>query len=262
VLYEIVTGRPPFAGPNGFAVMLAHQNTAPLSPSEIDPAIDERLSQVILKALEKDPSRRFPNAAAFRDALEKATMSPEFETMPEKRPAATQWRGWIIAAASFGCVLGLAGLIAWAGHITVISPFAANQERETPAAEAPPAAKEPASPPPSEPVVTPPVAAADPVPNAAPVRPRVSRRPAPVPAQPGRPLTITGAEVVEPPPRKMEPKHEESVADIPAPVPVRKQVEIAPELIPAPPAVAPPEVKKPNVLKRAFGRLFGKREKQ
>src|SRR5262249_62097994 len=135
------TGRPPFAGPNGFAVMLAHQNTAPLSPSEIDPAIDRHLSQVILKALEKEPSRRFPNAASFRDALEKAMMPPEFETMPEKRPAAMQWRGGGISRGALPCGVRVPGPIVMGGGATGAKTVATPRAQTTvPEAPHPPSA--------------------------------------------------------------------------------------------------------------------------
>lgn len=72
VLYEVVTGRPPFDGDTPFAVMLGHQSAAPVPPIRIDSAISPGLNQVILTALEKDPERRFRSAGDFQTALHKA----------------------------------------------------------------------------------------------------------------------------------------------------------------------------------------------
>jgi serine/threonine-protein kinase len=72
VLYEVATGRLPFPGTNGFAVACAHLEKEPAPPVQLDPEIGACLSAVILKAMEKAPSRRFPSAAAFRAALQVA----------------------------------------------------------------------------------------------------------------------------------------------------------------------------------------------
>ncbi len=72
VLYELVTGNPPFRGTSGFDVMRAHRETPPVPPREIDPAIPEPLNAVILTALEKNPAKRFQNAAEFYAALKPA----------------------------------------------------------------------------------------------------------------------------------------------------------------------------------------------
>jgi serine/threonine protein kinase len=72
VLYEVVTGRPPFDGATPFAVMLGHQSAAPVPPIRMDSAISPGLNQVILTALEKDPKRRFRSAEDFQIALRKA----------------------------------------------------------------------------------------------------------------------------------------------------------------------------------------------
>jgi serine/threonine-protein kinase len=74
VLYEIVTGRPPFPGDTPFAVMLGHQSATPVPPSRLNPAVPPALDQVILKALEKARDRRFATATEFQIALHQAGM--------------------------------------------------------------------------------------------------------------------------------------------------------------------------------------------
>src|SRR5262249_25568356 len=113
VLYEIVTGRPPFQGSNGFAVMLSHQNELPVAPVEIEPAIGRQLSQAIMTALEKSPERRFQSAADFHKALTEA-----MSFVPLSRPARI---GRASHARTAGLVAGasmfLGGLVTWAAHI-------------------------------------------------------------------------------------------------------------------------------------------------
>ena len=104
VLYEVATGRLPFPGTNGFSVMRAHLEKEPTPPVQLAPEIGARLSAVILRAMEKAPSRRFPSAAAFRSAIEvsapaetavRRDASPKGRGFPWRRAAA-------IAAVGFG----------------------------------------------------------------------------------------------------------------------------------------------------------------
>ncbi|MGH9785461.1 MAG: protein kinase domain-containing protein, partial [Terriglobia bacterium] len=68
-LYESVTGKRPFEGDAEFAVLSAHVNQTPAPPKELNSAIPPELDQIILKAMAKQPSARFPTAARFREAL-------------------------------------------------------------------------------------------------------------------------------------------------------------------------------------------------
>jgi eukaryotic-like serine/threonine-protein kinase len=73
MIYEMVAGRPPFqAGGAGgaFAIIAAHLHQAPTSPSEVNPQVPPRLSDIILKALAKRPADRFSSAAEFLAALD------------------------------------------------------------------------------------------------------------------------------------------------------------------------------------------------
>ena len=69
VLFEMLTGRVPFAADSDVAVALKHVNEAPPRPSDLEPAIPGALEQVVLQALAKDPDQRFQTAAAFSAAL-------------------------------------------------------------------------------------------------------------------------------------------------------------------------------------------------
>ena len=72
VLYELYTGGPPFRGNRPLAVMMQHINALPTSPDLVNPSISPAVTQVILRALAKDPRERFPNAALLVVALAQA----------------------------------------------------------------------------------------------------------------------------------------------------------------------------------------------
>ncbi len=69
VLYELLTGRPPFRGESPVAVAYQHVSEAPLLPTEVNETAPGSLNPVVLRALAKDPELRFPDAASFRAAL-------------------------------------------------------------------------------------------------------------------------------------------------------------------------------------------------
>jgi serine/threonine protein kinase len=69
VLYEMVTGSSAVKGSDPHALMYAMVHQAFERPSQRNPAVDERLERIVMRALEKDPAQRFPNAAAMIDAL-------------------------------------------------------------------------------------------------------------------------------------------------------------------------------------------------
>ncbi|MCH6563012.1 MAG: protein kinase [Myxococcales bacterium] len=70
MLYELVTGRPPFVGDGVVAVISQHINTAPVAPSWHNAEVPKPLETLILKLLEKDPQDRLESAAAVEQALQ------------------------------------------------------------------------------------------------------------------------------------------------------------------------------------------------
>jgi serine/threonine protein kinase len=70
VLYEMVTGVRPFTGPTLMSVLMKHMHEAPRSPRELNPYISRQLEAVILRALEKEPQRRFARPADLLQALQ------------------------------------------------------------------------------------------------------------------------------------------------------------------------------------------------
>ena len=73
-LFEAVTGKLPFDKKTDYEYMDAHLHAQPPQPSAIQADIPKELEAVILKAIEKDPDKRFQNALEFRSALIKVGM--------------------------------------------------------------------------------------------------------------------------------------------------------------------------------------------
>ncbi|KRQ20491.1 MULTISPECIES: Stk1 family PASTA domain-containing Ser/Thr kinase [Mycobacteroides] len=69
VLYELLTGEPPFVGDSPVAVAYQHVREDPVAPSKHNPEIPPGLDSVVLKALSKNPDNRYQNAAEMRTDL-------------------------------------------------------------------------------------------------------------------------------------------------------------------------------------------------
>lgn len=85
VLYEMVTGQRPFEGKDARTVALKHISEPPTPPSEINPAVSKGLEEVILKALRKDPAKRYQTAQQFALDLKLARRYPEGGFISDKK---------------------------------------------------------------------------------------------------------------------------------------------------------------------------------
>jgi len=72
LLFELLTGRPPFIGDSPVAVAYQHVGQAPQRPSELASDVPEVLDRIVLKSLAKDRDARYSTAAEFRADLETA----------------------------------------------------------------------------------------------------------------------------------------------------------------------------------------------
>jgi serine/threonine protein kinase/Tfp pilus assembly protein PilF len=70
VLYQLLTGHPPFAGGTTYETIRLLRDTEPRQPRQLNPKIDRDLSTISLKCLEKDPQRRYATALALAEDLE------------------------------------------------------------------------------------------------------------------------------------------------------------------------------------------------
>jgi len=116
ILFELLTGKLPFQAPRPAEIILAHINTSPPKPSEINAALSPGLEKVILKALEKNPEKRFQTVSALLTELKAASEQDESETQFATSPvsqvakAAGVKRSLLIAAS---VIVLLAGLYIW-----------------------------------------------------------------------------------------------------------------------------------------------------
>jgi eukaryotic-like serine/threonine-protein kinase len=77
VLYECLTGRVPFEADSAVAIALKQVSQTPRRPSAMNSEVSPALDAVVMRALEKDPRRRFRDADAFIHALDAAEREPE-----------------------------------------------------------------------------------------------------------------------------------------------------------------------------------------
>jgi TolB-like protein/Flp pilus assembly protein TadD/predicted Ser/Thr protein kinase len=70
VLYQLLTGQPPFAGGATYETVKLLLDTEPRPPRLLNPKVDRDLSAICLKCLEKDPKRRYSSALALAEDLE------------------------------------------------------------------------------------------------------------------------------------------------------------------------------------------------
>lgn len=129
VLYEMLTGVLPFQGETPVAVAIKHLQESPRPLRDLNPNVPPALERIVMRSLEKDPSRRYPSAAALRSdlrAVKNALADASFATQvlpaveaPDPPPATTPkprrrprvW-AWVLVALLF---LGLAAAGLWAG---------------------------------------------------------------------------------------------------------------------------------------------------
>ncbi|HVT21325.1 MAG TPA: Stk1 family PASTA domain-containing Ser/Thr kinase [Mycobacteriales bacterium] len=72
LLYELLTGAPPFTGESAVAVAYQHVREDPLPPSQVEPEVPATCDAIVLTAMAKNPVNRYPSAAEMRADLERA----------------------------------------------------------------------------------------------------------------------------------------------------------------------------------------------
>ena len=82
LLYELVTGAPPFTGDSPVSVAYQHVREDPRLPSSINPEIPADLDAILLKAMSKNPANRYQSAAEMRNDLLRSLAGQRVEATP------------------------------------------------------------------------------------------------------------------------------------------------------------------------------------
>jgi eukaryotic-like serine/threonine-protein kinase len=72
LLYELLTGRPPFTGDSPVAIAYQHVRENPVPPSRVDPEVPQWADAIVLRAMAKDPRDRYQSAAEMRQDIQRA----------------------------------------------------------------------------------------------------------------------------------------------------------------------------------------------
>jgi eukaryotic-like serine/threonine-protein kinase len=94
LLYELLTGRPPFTGDSPVAIAYQHVKEEPVPPSQIDPEVPPWADAIVLKAMRKDPADRYQSAGEMRNDIQRALSgAPLAAPMPAAYGAGTRRMG-------------------------------------------------------------------------------------------------------------------------------------------------------------------------
>jgi mono/diheme cytochrome c family protein len=121
ILYEMLTGKPPFSGATSLDTLLQVMANDPMPPSRSQPRVPRDLENICLKCLEKSPNRRYATAAALAADLRcflnglpisarSISIGHRAVKWARRRPEATLLAGVLLL------VLGWAGRAAWLHH--------------------------------------------------------------------------------------------------------------------------------------------------
>jgi len=115
VLYQLLTGHPPFAGGTTYETIKLVLDSEPRRPRVLNPKIDRDVSTICLKCLEKDPKRRYSSALALAEDLEHWLKHEPIEA--RHTGVFTRGKKWVrrnpTSALLAGSLMALAAVVGW-----------------------------------------------------------------------------------------------------------------------------------------------------
>lgn len=108
VLYEMSTGKRPFADATGSRLIAAILEQVPLAPREVNRKISEELERVILRALQKDPKERYQSAGDLR--IDLANLATGTAPIYPKQAPSSKWRKQILVGVAAVALAAGAGI--------------------------------------------------------------------------------------------------------------------------------------------------------
>lgn len=130
VLYEATTGKLPFDGQDAVSVAVKQVNELPAPPSTINPNIDPALEAIIMKAMEKDPERRFKDASEMRHILNDYLAGRPVNLGDDISGLKTQVMGGVAPVNGTAVMNPVGGANGDAGRTTVNKAYAADANNE------------------------------------------------------------------------------------------------------------------------------------
>jgi serine/threonine protein kinase len=120
MLYEMLTGMTPFDGDDPFVIMNKRMSGDPKAPRQVNPRLSPHAEEIVLRALQRDPSRRYPTAVAMKADLT-APETVRVTGLCDSLQESTRWRRFLLLARwiALTCVLPLAiqvFLFLWLWH--------------------------------------------------------------------------------------------------------------------------------------------------
>jgi WD40 repeat protein/tRNA A-37 threonylcarbamoyl transferase component Bud32 len=112
ILYELVTGRPPFKGPSVLETLELVRHAEPTPPTQLQPGCPRDLETICLKCLRKDPARRYPTAADLADDLQRFLDGAPIRARPVGRME--RFGKWLRRRPAVAASIGLGSLAALA----------------------------------------------------------------------------------------------------------------------------------------------------
>ncbi|HET6572150.1 MAG TPA: protein kinase, partial [Fimbriiglobus sp.] len=132
VLYELLTGRPPFSGATRWETLQRVIAEEPVPPSQVRPGVPRDLEVICLTCLRKEPADRYPTAQAVADDLRRFRDGEPIRARPiGPVRRAGRWakrNGLVLAASLLAALIGVGG---WSNHQRAVAVAAATADLDT-----------------------------------------------------------------------------------------------------------------------------------